>query len=248
MAGCGRSRSGCGRSPRTSADGHGSAGRDRRAPLPGAQPGSSIMPGKVNPVIVESLTMVVARVVGNDATVAFGRPGPSRAQPDAAGDVGRAARVDLAAGGIRAQLRAPAGRRRPGHGPRPDWWSRPSATALVPGSATTPLLRSRRRPSRPVARFATWPPRRASRRPPRRPAGSREDDRPGLGGGLPGLIRSIRSGRSGASRPDDERPDHVRIHRAPYWSRAGGSGKRASVVARPVTSGLMPKTRPPGSP
>ncbi len=42
---------------------------------PETQPGSSIMPGKVNPVIVESLTMVVARVVGNDATVAFGQTG-----------------------------------------------------------------------------------------------------------------------------------------------------------------------------
>ena len=37
--------------------------------LPETQPGSSIMPGKVNPVIVESLTMVVARVLGNDLTV-----------------------------------------------------------------------------------------------------------------------------------------------------------------------------------
>jgi len=43
--------------------------------LPVTQPGSSIMPGKVNPVIVESLIMVVARVVGNDATVAFGQTG-----------------------------------------------------------------------------------------------------------------------------------------------------------------------------
>jgi fumarate hydratase class II len=43
--------------------------------LPETQPGSSIMPGKVNPVIVESLTMVVARVVGNDATVSFGQTG-----------------------------------------------------------------------------------------------------------------------------------------------------------------------------
>jgi fumarate hydratase class II len=43
--------------------------------LPETQPGSSIMPGKVNPVIVESLTMVVARVVGNDATVGFGQTG-----------------------------------------------------------------------------------------------------------------------------------------------------------------------------
>jgi fumarate hydratase class II len=43
--------------------------------LPETQPGSSIMPGKVNPVIIESLTMVVGRVVGNDATVAFGQTG-----------------------------------------------------------------------------------------------------------------------------------------------------------------------------
>ena len=40
----------------------------REVALPETQPGSWIMPGKVNPVIVESLTMVVARVVGNDAT------------------------------------------------------------------------------------------------------------------------------------------------------------------------------------
>jgi fumarate hydratase class II len=39
--------------------------------LPETQPGSSIMPGKVNPVIVESLTMAVARVYGNDLTVAM---------------------------------------------------------------------------------------------------------------------------------------------------------------------------------
>jgi fumarate hydratase class II len=43
--------------------------------LPETQPGSSIMPGKVNPVIVESLTMVVARVIGNDATIAFAQTG-----------------------------------------------------------------------------------------------------------------------------------------------------------------------------
>src|SRR5665213_2032473 len=39
--------------------------------LPETQPGSSIMPGKVNPVISETLTMVVARVFGNDVTVAL---------------------------------------------------------------------------------------------------------------------------------------------------------------------------------
>src|ERR1700737_3697216 len=38
-------------------------------PLPEVQPGSSIMPGKVNPVIIESMTMVVAKVLGNDETI-----------------------------------------------------------------------------------------------------------------------------------------------------------------------------------
>jgi fumarate hydratase class II len=37
--------------------------------LPEVQPGSSIMPGKVNPVIAESAAMVSAQVIGNDATV-----------------------------------------------------------------------------------------------------------------------------------------------------------------------------------
>jgi fumarate hydratase class II len=39
--------------------------------LPDLQPGSSIMPGKVNPVICEATLQVVAQVIGNDATVAF---------------------------------------------------------------------------------------------------------------------------------------------------------------------------------
>ncbi|MFT4029735.1 MAG: class II fumarate hydratase [Protaetiibacter sp.] len=39
--------------------------------IPDLQPGSSIMPGKVNPVIPEAVIMVAARVVGNDATIAW---------------------------------------------------------------------------------------------------------------------------------------------------------------------------------
>ncbi|NKY22049.1 class II fumarate hydratase [Cellulomonas denverensis] len=39
--------------------------------LPDLQPGSSIMPGKVNPVIPEAVLMVAAQVIGNDATVTF---------------------------------------------------------------------------------------------------------------------------------------------------------------------------------
>ncbi|TMK21957.1 MAG: class II fumarate hydratase [Actinobacteria bacterium] len=40
--------------------------------LPELQPGSSIMPGKVNPVIPEVVTQVAAQVIGNDATIAVG--------------------------------------------------------------------------------------------------------------------------------------------------------------------------------
>ncbi|MBN2429709.1 MAG: class II fumarate hydratase [Deltaproteobacteria bacterium] len=40
--------------------------------LPPVQPGSSIMPGKVNPVMVESLMQVCAQVIGNDAAVSVG--------------------------------------------------------------------------------------------------------------------------------------------------------------------------------
>jgi fumarate hydratase class II len=40
--------------------------------IPDLQPGSSIMPGKVNPVVPEAVCQVAAQVIGNDAAVAFG--------------------------------------------------------------------------------------------------------------------------------------------------------------------------------
>nr|WP_199714755.1 class II fumarate hydratase [Micromonospora radicis] len=43
----------------------------RELRIPDLQPGSSIMPGKVNPVVCEAVRQVCAQVVGNDATVAF---------------------------------------------------------------------------------------------------------------------------------------------------------------------------------
>jgi fumarate hydratase, class II len=43
--------------------------------LPSTQPGSSIMPGKVNPVIPEAVTMVAARVMGNQTTITVGGMG-----------------------------------------------------------------------------------------------------------------------------------------------------------------------------
>jgi fumarate hydratase class II len=39
--------------------------------LPATQPGSSIMPGKVNPVLCESMMMVCAEVIGNDTTISW---------------------------------------------------------------------------------------------------------------------------------------------------------------------------------
>ena len=43
--------------------------------LPSLQPGSSIMPGKLIPVIPEAVIQVAAQVIGNDAAVAFGGQG-----------------------------------------------------------------------------------------------------------------------------------------------------------------------------
>ena len=40
--------------------------------LPATQPGSSIMPAKVNPVIPEAVTMIAAQVIGNDVTISLG--------------------------------------------------------------------------------------------------------------------------------------------------------------------------------
>ena len=39
--------------------------------IPALQPGSSIMPGKVNPVMPEMVIQVAAQVIGNDATITF---------------------------------------------------------------------------------------------------------------------------------------------------------------------------------
>ena len=55
--------------------------------LPENEPGSSIMPGKVNPTQCEALTMVCCQVFGNHTTITVaGEPGPFRAQRLQAGD------------------------------------------------------------------------------------------------------------------------------------------------------------------
>jgi fumarate hydratase class II len=43
--------------------------------IPDLQPGSSIMPGKVNPVMSEMLTQIAAQVIGNDAAITIGAQG-----------------------------------------------------------------------------------------------------------------------------------------------------------------------------
>jgi fumarate hydratase class II len=50
--------------------------------LPAIQPGSSIMPGKVNPVLVESVMQVAMRVAGNDVAVTMGNVGGSGSMMD----------------------------------------------------------------------------------------------------------------------------------------------------------------------
>ena len=63
--------------------------------LPENEPGSSIMPGKVNPTQAEMLTMVAAQVMGNHVAVTVGGlAGPSRAQRVQAADRGQCAALD----------------------------------------------------------------------------------------------------------------------------------------------------------
>ena len=69
--------------------------------IPDLQPGSSIMPGKVNPVMAEAVTQVSAQVIGNDAAVAFGGiAGQLRAQRVHADDGAEPARVHPAADNV----------------------------------------------------------------------------------------------------------------------------------------------------
>ena len=42
--------------------------------IPANEPGSSIMPGKVNPTQCEAVTMVAVQVMGNDASIGFAAP------------------------------------------------------------------------------------------------------------------------------------------------------------------------------
>ncbi len=129
--------------------------------LPDLQPGSSIMPGKVNPVICEATMMVAAQVIGNDALRGVLRqPGQPAAQRDDAGDGPQPAGVGPAAG-----QRGPAagrqGRRRRRGRRRAD--PRVRRVLAVDGHAAEPVHRlrggGRRSPSRrsrSARRSARW--------------------------------------------------------------------------------------------
>ncbi len=68
--------------------------------LPANEPGSSIMPGKVNPTQCEAMLMVCAQVLGNDAVVGVRRlAGEPGAQRHAAGDHHQLPALGDAAGG-----------------------------------------------------------------------------------------------------------------------------------------------------
>ena len=90
----------CSRSPTTCAGSARARPRDlAEIRIPDLQPGSSIMPGKVNPVIPEMVMQVAAQVVGNDATVTWARRQRQlRTQRDDAGPGSQPAPVDRIAG------------------------------------------------------------------------------------------------------------------------------------------------------
>ena len=74
--------------------------------IPDNEPGSSIMPGKINPTQSEALTMVAVQVFGNDTAVAFaGTQGTLPAQRVQADDPAQHAGVDRAAGRCAALVR-----------------------------------------------------------------------------------------------------------------------------------------------
>ncbi|MCK7515234.1 MAG: lyase family protein [Desulfobacterales bacterium] len=127
--------------------------------LPSLQPGSSIMPGKVNPVIPEAVLQVAAQVIGNDATITLRRAGRQlRAQRDDAGDRLQPAAVHRPAGGgggafwpRNAWTASPPTARPAPPSSRAAWrWRR----VLSRASATTVRPRWPRRPTTPAGRCA----------------------------------------------------------------------------------------------
>ena len=125
--------------------------------LPELQAGSSIMPGKVNPVLCESVNQVAARVFGNDAHRRVRRlAGDPRAQHVPARDGRRAVRVGHAAGQRVPRVRRPLRRRHrgrrgalpratpSGHRRSPPPSTRSSATPVRPRSSTAPTTSAAR--------------------------------------------------------------------------------------------------------
>ena len=127
--------------------------------IPDLQPGSSIMPGKVNPVIPEATLMVCARVIGNDATIAWaGASGLVRAQRRDPRHGHRAARVDPPARerdrACSPTRRSTASRPTSSAPPRSPACRRRSSRRSTSSSATRRRRRSPSTPSRRASRCA----------------------------------------------------------------------------------------------
>ena len=139
--------------------------------LPELQKGSSIMPGKVNPVIPEVVLQVSAQVIGNDAAITIGGlQGNFELNVRVPLIARNLLAVDRPAGGDGEDLRREVRRRHPGQRggrasapPSRPWPRRPRST---PTSATTRRPRSSRRPRPPAGCSARSPTRRASTRRP----------------------------------------------------------------------------------
>ena len=129
--------------------------------LPAVQPGSSIMPGKVNPSIAEMVNQVCYQVIGLDTTVAMAAEGgAARAQRDDAGhhpqhrlraDDPRARRA-----GVRREVRARHRGRRGAVRPLAGTQSGARHRARAQASATPRRPSSPRRRSRPASPSSSW--------------------------------------------------------------------------------------------
>ena len=194
-----------------------------RAAAARAAGGSSIMPGKVNPVLCESVNQVAARVFGNDATVALRRvAGDPRAEHVPAGDGRRAARV-----GHAARQRLP-GLRRASASPA----SRPTRS----GAAATPSGR-RRSPRRSTRSSAT--PRPPSSCTGRRPSAARSS----TSWSRPACSTTTRPGGSStrcASPTGTQYPSAVAVAGRPCRRRRAWSASSRPLAPKRNVSGVGP--------
>ncbi len=181
--------------------------------LPDLQPGSSIMPGKVNPVIPEAVLMVAAQVTGNDTTVAVA---------GAAGNFELNVMLPVMAKNLLESVRL-----RP---TPPGCWRTARSTGSRPTSSAPASTPSPRRPWSP--RSTSTSATRRPRRSPRSPRGAQDHPRGGPGVRLrrAGRPHGGTTGRGAGRAADDASVGRTRAH-----PRTGSSVTRVAAVvgARP---------------